>query len=90
MDVGNNIHAHQVVLGSLSEDLPVAIHLFEGKIQECLIKFAYTGQLDVEMTNIGSLHIEIRSKVLWTLVFNVALLTVSVSDLPIAESANQN
>ena len=55
LDVGNNIQAHQIVLGSLSEDLPAAIHSFEGKIQECLIKFAYTGQLDVEMTTIGSL-----------------------------------
>ena len=57
LDVGNDIQAHQIVLGSLSEDLPAAIHSIEGKIQECLIKFAYTGQLDVEneMTNIGSL-----------------------------------
>ena len=46
LDVGNNIQAHQIVLGSLSEDLPAAIHSFEENIQECLIKFAYTGQLD--------------------------------------------
>ena len=35
LDVGNNIQAHQIVLGSLSEDLPAAIHSFEGKIQDC-------------------------------------------------------
>ena len=60
-DVGNSIQAHKVVMGSLSEDIVPELHNIQGSVLESLIQFAYTGYLDVERTNIGSI-LEIASQ----------------------------